>query len=98
MIHFVFAVHDAKAKAYLPPFILPTKEMAKRTFSDCVNDFKHAFGRHPYDYTLFHLGMFDDSRATYALEKAPMTMGNGVEYKVENFDTEPPELELVTGE
>lgn len=86
MIQLMFSVHDSKAEAYLPPFFLHTAGMAKRVFADCCNDEKHQWGRNPHDYTLFHLGAFNDSTATVTLETAPKSLGNGVEYRVENVD------------
>ena len=86
MIHLVFSVYDQKAAAYLPPFILPRSEMAIRTFSDCINSAEHQFGKHPGDYTLFRLGMFDDEKGQYHLEIAPISEGNGLEFLVDRMD------------
>ena len=61
MVHRIFCIFDEKAKAYLPPFILPEVGMALRTFGDCVNSDDHQFGRHPSDYTMFTLGSYDDA-------------------------------------
>lgn len=80
MIHNLFTIHDVKAMAFLPPFILPRSEMAVRTFSDCINSKDHQFGAHPEDYTLFRLGRFDDETAKYILEDAPYSIGNGLEF------------------
>lgn len=80
MKHLVFSIHDVKAGAFLPPFILPRSEMAARVFSDCINSEDHQFGKHPEDYTLFRLGWFDDELAEYKLEPAPISEGNGVTY------------------
>lgn len=80
MIHQLFSIFDAKAQAYLPPFILPRQEMAERVFSDAVNSNDHQFGKHPEDYTLFLLGTFDDERAEYALQSTPQSLGLGIEY------------------
>ena len=60
MIQHIFAIHDAKAHAYMQPFFLPTHEMAQRTFGDCINDPNHNFGMHPEDYNLFLIGEFND--------------------------------------
>jgi len=79
MLHKIFCIHDAKASAYLPPFILPRAEMAQRTFGDCINSSDHQFGAHPEDYTLFVLGVWDDETAQYQLD-TPKSLGNGVEY------------------
>lgn len=62
MIHKMYCIHDTKAKAFLPPFILPTEGMAVRTFADCINSDTHQFGAHPEDYGLFFLGEFDDEK------------------------------------
>ena len=81
MIHCIFSVYDAKAEAYLPPFILPKTEMAQRVFSDCVNSEDHQFGRHPADYTLFHLGTFDDITGEFEPHRnVKQSLGSGVEY------------------
>lgn len=65
MIHQCYAIFDAAAGAYLPPFHLPRDGMAIRAFADCVNSPNHQFNQHPKDYTLFHLGQFDDSTGVY---------------------------------
>lgn len=65
MKHVIFAIYDEKAGAYLPPFMFHAIPMAIRSFTDCITDQDHAFGAHPEDYTLYCLGEFDDSNATY---------------------------------
>lgn len=81
MIHKQFSIHDSKAGAFLPPFILPRQEMAQRTFSDCINSEDHQFGAHPDDYTLFLLGHWDDETAQFVpIEHGFQSLGNGVEY------------------
>lgn len=93
MIHTIFTIQDAKAKAFLPPFTLPELGMAVRTFTDCVNNPEHAFGAHPQDYTLFTLGKFDDSTAQYKLEQSPLVVHNGLELLnpevIQNEEQEP---------
>ncbi len=78
MIYHMFSIYDEKAKAYLPPFILPETGMAIRTFSDCINSSEHQFGAHPHDYTLFEIAKFDDSKAK--LTPDHQMIGNGAEY------------------
>ena len=58
MKYHMFSVYDEKARAYLPPFILPEIGMATRTFGDCINSEQHQFGKHPSDYTLFKIADF----------------------------------------
>lgn len=79
MIHQIFSVHDVKAQAFLPPFVIHRQEMAERLFRDSVNDRSHQFGKNPADYTLFWLGEFDDSNGQISLsDKHPVA--NGVEF------------------
>ncbi len=68
MIHKVFSVFDVKVGAYLPPFIAQNELAAIRSFTDCVRDDTHAFGRNPHDYSLFFLGDWNDEDAEYCLE------------------------------
>ncbi len=97
MILKLFSVYDEKAKAYLPPFALPEKGMAVRTFGDCVNDKNHAFGQHPEDYTLFEVGSYDDTKGKITENK--QTIGNGLEFKTPELQEKPehidPKLEAV---
>lgn len=81
MMYDVFSVHDEKAAAFLPPFILPNEAMAKRVFADCINSDTHQFGANPADYTLFRLGQFDDNSAEFLLERTKHSLGNGVEFR-----------------
>lgn len=84
MIYDVFSIFDDKAEAFLPPFILPNQNMAKRVFADCVNSDTHQFGNNPADYTLFRLGQFDDSTGQFLLDRTKHSLGNGVEFR--SFD------------
>lgn len=80
MIHRMFTIHDQKAEAFLPPFILPQAGQAIRTFSDCVNSDDHQFSKHPGDYTLLEIGMFDDSTGGLDPYPVPKSLGTGVEF------------------
>jgi len=76
MILEIFSIFDQKAQSHLPPFFLPKREMAIRTFSDCCNDKEHAFGAHPEDYTLFTHGSFNQSEGSFSTE-VEISLGNG---------------------
>jgi len=81
MILKVFTVFDHAAKAYLQPFFLREREEAVRGFSEVVNDNNHMFGRYPDSYTLFEIGEWDDSCASFRENETPEPLGNGVKYK-----------------
>jgi hypothetical protein len=81
VIYNVFSIYDEKADAFLPPFILPNANMAKRVFSDCVNSDTHQFGLNPMDYTLYELGQFNDADGQFSLQRTKQSHGNGVEFR-----------------
>ena len=75
----MFSIYDEKAKAYLPPFVLPETGMAIRTFSDCVNSRDHQFSKHPGDYTLYQVAIWTDDDGS--LQADQIQIGNGLQYK-----------------
>jgi len=95
MLQKMYSVYDEKAQAFSPPFFLHADGMATRAFSDCVNAPSHHFSKHPYDYTLFRLGEFDDLTGT-VVSHAPKTLGNGVQFVQHELANSPEELNNVT--
>lgn len=91
MKHEHFCVHDAKADAYLVPFYFPNIQMAQRVFGDCIADKDHAFSLHPGDYTLFHIGQWDDDTGQ-TTPQPPVSLGNGLEYVRRDVDKDQLEL------
>ncbi len=77
----IFSVYDSKAQAYLPPFFLPMSGQATRIFQNCANDKAHAFGANPLDYTLFHIGEFDDASGAIDSKTAPLNLGTAEQFK-----------------
>lgn len=75
MITQMFTVFDSKAEAYLPPFYMHTVGEAKRSFADTCNNTEHQFYRHSGDYTLFHIGSFNDAACTVEMLKALNNLG-----------------------
>ncbi len=80
MKHEVFSVHDAKAEAYLPPFYCVNALVAIRTFSTAAMDAGHQFHMNPSDYTLFHLGSWDDMTALFTLFPTAAPLGKAIEF------------------
>jgi len=93
MIQQLFCVYDEKAEAYLPPFFVPTKGIATRAFSDCINSDSHQFGKHPQDYSLFWLGEWTDHDAKFHLNDRKMIY-NGLELLDIHQKREPSDHEI----
>lgn len=70
MILQLFAIFDSKAECYLPPFLIKTKGEALRSLGELVADPQHNFSKYAEDFTLFHLGTWDDQTCKYSLLQA----------------------------
>lgn len=55
-----YSLYDSKALNYSPPFYAPAHGAAVRLVMDLAADRNTSVGRHPADYTLFFVGIFDD--------------------------------------
>lgn len=76
MILNVFSVFDAKMRAFLRPFFETNRGTAIRAFVDAGKDPEHAFSQHAEDFSLFHLGEFDQESGEFNLLPAPEPLGN----------------------
>lgn len=58
----IVSIRDKKADTYSRPFTCPSIGTAIRTFSDEVqrSDQTNHLHNHPSDFTLYHLGMFNE--------------------------------------
>lgn len=61
MIVKIFSIRDAKAEAYMQPFMMQTRGQAIRSFGDHARDVSSQVSKHPEDYALFEIGEFDDN-------------------------------------
>lgn len=60
-----FTIFDKKIGAHHAPFFAPTDGAAVRALSDLASDVNTTVGRHPADYCLYCIGVFDDAGATF---------------------------------
>lgn len=64
-----FCVRDEKASVYGHPFFMSTRGLAMRTFSEWVKDPNTPVGKHPEDYRLYAIGLYDDESALMVPEQ-----------------------------
>lgn len=57
----MYSIFDTGSGIYLRPFFMQSDGQATRSFGDIAQDKDHDIGKHPEDYTLFKLGLFDDN-------------------------------------
>lgn len=58
----VYTIYDMASAAYMRPFFMQSDGQALRSFTDIATDATHEIGKHPEDYTLFRIGIYDDAK------------------------------------
>lgn len=74
-----FCVYDSAAGLYLEPFFAPSIEFAIRGFRQAVNREDHQFNSFPEDYTLFHIGEFDQKKGVFVPQE-PRSLGVAITF------------------
>lgn len=57
----IFCVRDNAVEAYMRPFYQVTRAAAIRDFTEACSQGDSPFAKHPSDYTLFEIGVFDET-------------------------------------
>lgn len=57
----VVSIYDEKLGAYSQPSFVASTGVALRSFQDQVNSPQSPMNAHPEDYTLYHIGKYDDT-------------------------------------
>lgn len=80
----VVSVYDAAVTAFGRPVFVPAVGVAVRGFGDEVNRPDGGdMSKHPSDFTLYHLGHFDDATGQFSLLPMPERLANGANFKTE---------------
>lgn len=67
-----YAVYDRKAELFSAPFLEVKDGTAIRAVQDVViNQSDHAFAKHPNDFSLHRIGVFDDETGVIEGQDAP---------------------------
>lgn len=75
-----FSIYDSKVERFIQPFFDVTTGSAIRSFGDAVNDNSTAFWKHAEDYTLFHVGIFNQEKGTFEKHE-PVSLGTALTFK-----------------
>lgn len=76
----LITVHDSKSGIFTPPVAVLAIGEAIRTFEDAVNDPQSPFNKHPEDYTLFHIGSYDETTASVEMLQSPLSLGGALNF------------------
>lgn len=66
-----YSVFDKAIDCFLPPFYVRTKQEALRSLLDAARNPEHQFSRHPEDYRLYKLGLYNEERGQFELYDTP---------------------------
>lgn len=90
MITNLYTILDIKSAVYNTPFTMLNHDVAKRACMDLVQDASTQFSKHPADYTLFHLGTYEDTTAKIKLNttKEPLFTLNDLYAPESNNESE----------
>ena len=75
----IYSIYDSKMTAYNTPFFSHNNQTALRSFEEAVNDENTTINKHPDDYSLWHIGYFNEDSGEIIPEK-PHNLGLAREY------------------
>lgn len=81
VMYLVFSIRDVKTVTYNTPFFQTHKAGAMRMFSDLCNDPQSTISRHPEDFQLFLLGMFNSETAEYTPLSTPEYLASPADFR-----------------
>lgn len=81
MILQICAAYDSKARAFIQPFYAAHADVAVRAFRAAANQPGHQVCDNPEDFTLFHLGQWDDQTCHFTLFPEHRNLGLASNFK-----------------
>lgn len=80
-LYFAFAIRDIKTDSFHLPFFQTHKAGAMRMFSDLATDNQSPMSKHPEDFQLFEIGMYDPATAGLVAEPQPLFLANATDFR-----------------
>ncbi len=90
----IYSIYDTAAGLYSRPFFCQSDAEALRMFSDLSVDAEHPVGKHPEDYMIFRLGIFDDNKGT-VLDEDNECLATALEQVAKSRTVDERELKLL---
>lgn len=88
----IYSIYDRGTEAYMRPWYAQADNAAIRAFIDTGLDATHEIARHPEDYTLMRIGVFDDNSGEITPE-IPKKLLTGLEAIAEARKVDKAQLE-----
>ena len=93
----IYTIYDTAAAVYLRPFFMQSDGQAMRSFTDIATDANHDVGKHPEDYSLIRLGIYDDNSGTLHNENNEC-LATGLEVVAHSRNIDRNQLKLIDDE
>lgn len=77
----VMSVYDSKTKVFGQPQYFINVPTALRAWGDTSNNPQDPVYKHPEDYTLFHIGEYDDESGSFNNLPTPNPLGTALQFK-----------------
>lgn len=77
----VVACYDKKARAFTKPFYVGHTDLALRAFAHAANTPGEEVNHHPEDFSLHHLGQFDDETGLFETKPIPHHLAEAINLK-----------------
>lgn len=89
-----YCIFDSAAGAYMRPFFMLSDAQARRAFTDIATDANHEVGKHPEDYHLCRVGVFDDNEGKLIPENVEV-LATGIKVVAESRNVDRSQLDLL---
>ena len=76
----LYTVKDLASETFLKPFSMPTDRDAKDGFAHVINEDETPYSKHPEDYILMSLGMFDERTGLLSVSD-PKSIARAIDLK-----------------
>lgn len=70
----IFAIYDSVSETFTKPFASHSVNTARREIADVVNQKESKYSKHSEDFSLFHLGSYDENTALFKILTAPTSV------------------------
>lgn len=77
----VYTLKDHKILLFTSPRYFHTDGEAIRSFSEGCKDEKSNLFKHPEDFTMYRIGIFDDVSGEIVSEKTPVRIADATQFK-----------------
>jgi hypothetical protein len=85
MIQNVYSIKDAKSNTFANPFYSVNHNTAIRSFNQAAADPNTTISQYPEDFSLYHLGTYNDENGKLEAEVTPQFVANPtINVKTEN--------------